>query len=165
MTELTIGQQTADGIYIGQYEAKSLGKIFNVFAAPQNLFEPEIYQGLGRYGTYDAMVSRISKLKNWHGFDGTDYATAEVIHQALKEDSYKGGWVIPTCEMLKENLKHIKQALMKVDAHNDIYWSSTEHAQFKNNVYAQRQWDGYDAYHPKSTPAHCRPVRLVPVAP
>ena len=156
MEKLAIGQKTADGIYIGQYESKSLGKIFNVFAAPANI---------GKYGqAYNLTRERLARLKNWHGFDGTDYANAEQFQEALKNGSYKGGWIIPTMEMLRENLSHIKDALMKVDLHNDWYWSSTEDSVFKGHVYAQRLWDGYDSYNHTASSSHCRPVRLVPVA-
>jgi hypothetical protein len=84
------------GIYFGRWEPQdrekqSLGKIFNVYAAPQDL--PETMK-------YVDTVKHIADLKNWNGFDGTNYATDKEIYAALKDGSYTGGWIIPPRELL-----------------------------------------------------------------
>jgi len=147
-----IGQQTAEGIYIGQYN--SLGKVFNMYAAPQNMGYPI---------AYSITREKLAKLKNWHGFEGTNYASAKEIEQALTDGSYKGGWIIPTDKMLNENVALIKKALMKADQHNTWYWSSTPHDMFKGNIYAKRFEDGYAVFEASYGAMNCRPVRLVPV--
>ena len=103
---LVLGQKMADqSVYIGQYAPKdrdgnSLGKIFNVFAAPGDL---------GGTDTYVDTVKHIARLKAWNGFyegdaknghDGTNYANDTEIYQALKDGSYNGGWIIPTRDLL-----------------------------------------------------------------
>jgi hypothetical protein len=49
---------------------------------------------------YVDTVKHIAGLKNWHGHDGTNYATDKEIYAALKDGSYKGGWIIPPRELL-----------------------------------------------------------------
>lgn len=92
------GQLMPDGtIYLGKYapkdrDGKSLGKIFNVFAAP------EVLAGGAR--TYADTVKAVSELKDWHNYDGENYPTDKELYQALKNDRYDGGWIIPPCELL-----------------------------------------------------------------
>src|SRR5947208_2846954 len=73
---------TGEGIFLGQYQ--SLGRIFNVFAAPEDL--PAMMK-------YVDAVKYIAELKGWNGFDGTNYATDKEFRQALKDGSYTGGWI------------------------------------------------------------------------
>ena len=75
------------GIFLGRYapkdrEGNSLGKIFNVFAAPEDLTDAAGNKGIFKY--VDA-VKRIASLKNWHGHDGTNYATDKELYKALRE--------------------------------------------------------------------------------
>jgi hypothetical protein len=91
------GQTMPDGtIFLGKYTLKdggddSLSQTFNVFAAPEDL--PETMR-------YIDAVEHISKLKGWHGHDGTHYANDTEINKALKDGSYDGGWVIPPRKLL-----------------------------------------------------------------
>jgi len=173
-----IGQQTADGIFIGRYvpkdrEGNSLGKIFNVFAAPQDL---------GGTVKYADAVKNIAQLKNWHGFDGTDYATDTDLYKALKEGSYNGGWIIPTRDLLTGkdvdgrarqtgNLLAARDIGALKDTFNtsparsatyfDWYWSCTE---IRNtpNVIVLHLTNGYESWDGKNgSRASLRPVRLV----
>lgn len=85
------------GIYLGIYALKdkdgvSLGKIFNVYAAPENLPGQDL--------NYEDTVNYIANLRLRHGHDGTKYKSDEEIHAALKDGSYKGGWIIPPREIL-----------------------------------------------------------------
>ena len=176
----------SQGIYLGQYKPKdrkgnSLSKVFNVFAAPQDL--PETMK-------YVDAVKHIAKLKNWNGFDGTNYPTDKEIYAALKDGSYKGGWIIPTRELLAgtepdgesgirkgkviqpDNLfehqnKGVFKGTFKTAAANGFdfpnwYWSSTEDHEFQSYVWAVRFSDGYVMLDSKDYGrSSCRPVRLV----
>jgi len=179
-----IGQQTPDGIFIGQYEpkdseGKSLGKIFNAFAAPEDL------DGVL---TYIDTKDHIASLKNWYGFDGADYATAKDFVEALKDNTYTGGWVICpfdllagedfySCEktksgsllaaknkgVLKGSFKKASDKIFKAkDAEPAYYWSSTEERFNTSMMLSARLSDGDAAWGIKDfTRMSCRPVRLV----
>jgi hypothetical protein len=181
-----------EGIFVGRYSPKgrdgeSLGKTFNVFAAPQNL--PETM-------TYDDTVKYIAQLKSWNGFDGTNYATDREIYAALKDGSYNGGWIIPPRELLvgtepdgagegvrpgaiiqPDNLfdyrdKGALKETFKAEASGDYrypiwHWSSTEHRFHPTGVWAAGFSDGWESWNGKNgkngnKPLSCRPVRLVP---
>jgi len=176
------------GVYLGQYspkdrDGKSLGKIFNVYAAPEDL--PSTMQ-------YVDAVKHIAKLKGWHGFDGTNYATDKEIYKALKDGSYKGGWIIPTRELLvgtepdgetgvrkgtiiqPDNLfDHqnkgafkgtFKTAAASGSVYPDWYWSSTENCDLPSFVWFVRFSDGGVVWHLKDRfRLSCRPVRVVEV--
>lgn len=140
------------GVFIGTWtpkdsEGKSLSQTFNVFAAPQDLQDTP---GSKESCSYIDAVKHIAGLKNWNGFDGANYATDKELIQALKDGSYKGGWVIPPLELLsgmnaaclqvqpdnlyahkdKGALKNsfVKEAIAGVhgSGYADRYWSSTE---------------------------------------
>ena len=97
------GQKMPDGtIYLGRYSPKdrdgnSLSKTFNVFAAPEDLTDTSGKKDTFKY--VDA-VKRVKDLKGFHGHDGESYATDKELNQALKNGTYKGGWIIPTRELL-----------------------------------------------------------------
>jgi hypothetical protein len=184
------GAVAGEGIYIGQWQPKdrdgvSLGKTFNVFAAPKDL--PDTM-------TYDDTVKAIAELKNWNGFDGTNYANDKEIYAALKEGSYGGGWIIPTRELLvgtepdgasgvregkiiqPDNLfdhrnKGVLKDTFKAGASSDFifpywYWSSTEYRDDPSCVWDVRFSFGYEGWHHKDGFClNCRPVRLVEVRP
>ena len=179
--ELIPGQ----GIFLGQYQPKdrtgnSLGKIFNVFAAPQDL--PDTMK-------YADLVKHIARLEAWHGFDGANYATDKEIYAALKDGSYNGGWIIPPRELLTGTeadsarglrvgkvvqpdnlLRHKNKGAFKNTFKISTgsfgspvwYWSSTEVANSPSKVWCagfsngQQDWTAKD-----NLLMHCRPVRLV----
>lgn len=172
--------------YIGQYAPRdrngvSLGKIFNVYAAPEDL--PETMK-------YVDAVKHIAGLKKWHGYDGTNYPTDKEIYAALKDGSYKGGWIIPTRELLvgtepdgKDGVREgkviqpdnlfdhqnkgafkgtFKTAAASFSDFPDCYWSSTEGRDNPSHVWDVRFSDGKEAWHYKDCNRFsCRPVRLV----
>lgn len=126
---LKIGARMADGtIYLGQYKPKdrdgeSLSKTFNVFAAPEDL--PEVMK-------YVDTVKHIAKLKNWHGYDGTNYATDKELYAAIKRGKYSGGWVIPTRDILHgKDVDGKKTMLDNIQAHKDTGAFSGTYNKFK----------------------------------
>ena len=173
-------------LYVGKYapldrNGVSLGKVFNVYAAPEDL--------PGTMSYVDA-VKHIAGLKNWHGHDGTNYPTDRQIYAALKDGSYKGGWIIPTRELLvgtepdgqsgvrkgkviqPDNLfDHqnkgafkgtFKRAASSGSGFPDWCWSSTENRDSPSVVWGVRFSGGYEGwFHKDGLRLSCRPVRLV----
>src|ERR1035437_5103371 len=164
---LILGQ----GVLVGQYapkdrEGNSLGKIFNVFAAPQDLTGAS-----GKKETYKYVdaVKRIAALKNWNGFDGTNYATDKEIYKALKDGSYNGGWILPTRDLLvgtdvdgkqnqpdniyahkdKGSLQGTFNTTNKASGSDypDWYWSSSEDRNYPSYVLNVRFSDGNEYWH------------------
>lgn len=182
------------GIFFGTWEPKdrdgnSLGKIFNVFAAPQDLTDDsgnkEIYK-------YVDVVKCMATLKNWHGHDGTHYENDKELHKALKDGSYNGGWIIPTRELLagteadgpvgirrgkivqadnlldhqnKCALKGTFNAAASRDGYygsHSVYWSCTEYRDNPSHyVWSADFMDGEEDWNRKNNFWRgCRPVRL-----
>lgn len=181
-----VGTLSDDGIFMGQYthkgKGKSLGKVFNVYAAPQDLTDECGNKAVLKY--VDA-VKRMAELRDWHGFDGTDYANDEAFYDALNKGSYKGGWIIPMTLFMSDSYfagylyKHRNTGAFKgtftmrwtkEDADNGRfpynYWSSTElygdrsYVGIVNFWYVEQIWAPKDYHH-----YSCRPVRLVEVSP
>lgn len=173
---------SGQGVYLGKYrplnrKGVSLGKTFNVFAAPEDLPKTMSYVDTVKY---------IAELEKWHGFDGTNYPTDKEIYAALKKGSYNGGWIIPTCDILHgKDVDGKDTTLDNILAHKDKgslkgtfkmtrssgsecpdwYWSSTEYRNHPADVWGVRLLsDGYDDRYLKDMLRFsCRPVRLVEV--
>lgn len=171
------GRKTAEGIYIGQYaprdrEGNDLYKIFNVFAAPQDLG--------GRKNYFDT-IEHIARLKNWHGFDGASYATDKELYKAIKDGSYAGGWIIPTSDIMigkdvdfqettPDNLYAYRRSFgaaadpERAFKAREWYWSCTEFRASPFHMKSIVLSGGDESWSNKHTSRlNCRPVRLVPV--
>ena len=180
-----VGQKIeGHGVFIGTWEPKdndgrSLGKIFNMFAAPEDLTDsfgkPQTFK-------YTEALERIASLKNWHGYDGTSYKRDTELLEALKEGTYTGGWFIPPRELMigKDAQENMVQP-DNLQAHHDKgalrgtftlatstrsgcaiwYWTSTARADkrvcFSNIHFANghEDWNHKDSFE-----LSCRPVRL-----
>lgn len=173
------GQKMPDGtVYLGRYTPKdrdgnSLSKTFNVFAAPNDL--PKTM-------AYVEAIEYVAGLKNWNGYDGTNYPTDEEIYAALKDGSYNGGWIIPPHEILcgkdtdggtttPDNLYACRNGGAFKGTFRDVasgnnsiwYWSSTENRVEPSHLWNVRFSDGKREWnHNKELRLSCRPVRLVP---
>ncbi len=179
---------SGQGVYLGKYrplnrKGVSLGKTFNVFAAPEDLPKTMSYVDTVKY---------IAELEKWHGFDGTNYPTDKEIYAALKNGSYNGGWIIPTRELLggtepdgkagsrneriiqPDNLfDHrnqgafngtFKTAFCSGSDYPRWYWSSTEGRDNPSRVWNFMFSEGVeDCNHKNDLYLSCRPVRLVEV--
>jgi hypothetical protein len=192
----TPGREIAgEGIFLGQYRPKdragnSLGKVFNVFAAKEDLTDAS---GKKETFKYVDAVKRVATLKGFHGHDGKSYATDKELYKALKDGSYDGGWVIPTRELLigteaggptgirkgtviqPDNLydHRTKGALKDTFCTKAAsgsgcpqwYWSCTERRDDPDRAWGADFSDGNgDWGHKDSSRLSCRLVRLVPVA-
>ena len=181
---------SGQGVYIGKYQPKdregnSLGKIFNAFASPEDLTNKS-----GKKATfiYVDAVKRIAELKDWNGFDGTNYATDKELYKALKDGSYTGGWIIPPRELLSGTDVDGEKDVQKDNlyAHKDKgsfkgtfttaaarggsvffqwYWSCTKDRGHPSGVWNADFSDGFEDWHHKDIRLSCRPVLLVEVKP
>ncbi len=131
------------GIFIGTWqpkdrEDKSLGKTFNVFAAPQDLTNNS---GERLRLTFSDAVRCVSDLRDWNGHNGGDFENDTAVYAALKDGSYKGEWFIPTLDLLigqdleREKIQtdsiyeHRNKGSLKGTLSQDSgcwYWSCTE---------------------------------------
>ncbi len=176
--EYAIGEASEKGIYLGTWApvnryGKNLGKIFNVFAAPEDLTDDA-----GRTAPLHATaaIERVASLKNWHGYDGANFLTDGELYNALEDGHYDGAWFIPPRELVDG--KNIEDKSVQDDcllAHQDKgdfkgtfartwYWSCTEandadtfRVALTSFVDGTSKW-----YHAKSFYMNSRPVRLEP---
>lgn len=176
-----------EGVYLGIWAPKdrggvSLGKVFNVFAAPEDL--------INRYGnktlyTYVNTFERIGELKNWFGYPGEAYGSDVALYTALKNGSYAGGWVIPPLELIlgtdteghevqadcfskHKSMGSFKDTFGKVSVENkgyhEWYWSCTRspaHPAFAWGGALGEDGHSMDEFLINNGIASCRPVRLV----
>jgi hypothetical protein len=183
-----IGELVAGkGVYVGVWEprdgkGKSLGKVFNIYAAPANLRDES---GAKSVFGYNEALSRIAGLKNWHGANGAVYANEDAFYQALKDGSYKGEWVLPPYVIAtgltgagNENklvqadnlfshqhigaLKDTFNAAIATDgSHPQWYWTFTDHP--KTSMQAWAAWFpvGFgNTLRKAESRLSCRPVRF-----
>jgi hypothetical protein len=103
LKQAQIGQTIAGkGVYLGGWKPRdrdgnSLGKAFNVFAAPEDLTDES---GKKLVATFKKAAERITALRNWHGHDGGDFANDTALYQGLADGSAIGKWFIPTRDLL-----------------------------------------------------------------
>lgn len=135
MAEIKPGDYVeGEGIFLGQCSGEflkriltekadphTLEKVFNIFAAPE-----DIPGSLVRH--YQDTLSSLGQLKHWHGHDGEVYATDKELHTAIKDSSYKGGWVIPSSTLIyKGFFPHSGEGALAGQFKKSCwYWSSTE---------------------------------------
>jgi hypothetical protein len=177
-----IGQIIAgEGIYLGQWQPKdrsgnSLGKTYDVFAAPEDLKDPD---GSNLLLTYKAAVREVASRRNWHGHNGRLFENDTALHRALKDDTYNGEWFIPTRDLLigtdvdgrkvqADNLyRHKDTGALKdtftTSGSGDAswFWSSTELRDYPSGVWSVRFTDGNDLWSFKDNyRSSCRPCRV-----
>lgn len=182
-----IGALTSDGIYVGLWEPSGadgsrLGKIFEIYAAPQDLDD-----GGGRTTmNYDAALRRLSSLKSWNGFDGGNYRNDKNLREALRGGTYHGEWVIPPREIANgadrdgnavqpDNLMAHRDAGALRGSFNaaahcrpsypSLYWSSTESPPYAGSFWLVGLATGDYGWNPPDTSngMSCRLVRFVEV--
>lgn len=170
-----------EGVYLGRYapcdrSSNSLGRIFNVYAAPEDLSAQTM--------TYEETLKAIGDLKAWHGHDGEAFADDEELYQAIKAERYKGGWIVPTRGILRghdndgdlttpDNLfvhrnKGALRNTFKADTadgrdYPSWYWSCVvlrKDPSLARDVCMVSGDNGLS--HVASSRLSCRPVRLVP---
>jgi len=186
---LNIGELVPDkGIFAGVWEPKdrqgnSLGKRYNVFAAPEDLTDSSGKKVLLKFK--DA-AREVANLKNWHGHNGAGVANDTALYEALRDGSYNGGWFIPTRDLLgskdggkdvDDNVVHdetlykhrntgaFANTFQMVDkSSSDIgeyYWSCSEHRDDSVYVWYARFTDGGGGWlHKGSHRLSCRPCRV-----
>jgi hypothetical protein len=176
------GQMIAgEGIYLGQWQPKdrsgnSLGKTYDVFAAPEDLKDPD---GSNLLLTYKAAVREVASRRNWHGHDGARFENDAALYSALQDGSYKGEWFIPTRDLLvgpdvdgrkvqADNLYRHKDTgafngTFTASGSGDAswYWSSTEPRDYPSVVWTVSFTYGFDHWYYKGNyRSSCRPCRV-----
>jgi hypothetical protein len=155
------------GIFLGSWSPQdrdgvSLGKTFNLFAAPYDLGLDENGRGTKQILTYNDAVKAVSEIRSLMGHDGASYENDKELYAALKDGSYKGEWFIPTRKMIAgtdidrkqvqaDNLLGHKDkgafrntfTLASGSDYPNWYWSCSEHRENPSLVYVVRLSDGH----------------------
>lgn len=163
-----IGQMIpGKGIFAGIWTPKdrdgqSLGKKFNVFAAPEDLTDAS---GRTTLMTFKDTAKHMTALRKWHEHDGGDFANDTALYNALVDGSAVGKWFIPTRDLLTDNLYANKDKIGGFQTSGSglvvWYWSCTEHHDHTSLVWATRFSDGVSGWDNKdSNRGTCRPVRV-----
>lgn len=165
------------GVYAGIWEpkdrnGKSLGKIFNVFAAPEDLWKEGWFSGKKTRMTFNDAAKRLAELRNWHGHDGGDFKNDRALYNAIRNGSYSGKWFIPTSDILGDlhwnKDKGAFKGTFKTTNGIDFscwYWSCTEHRGEPGYMWNMLFSDGSGVYnHKKKFHLSTRPVRLEALA-
>jgi hypothetical protein len=159
------------GVYVGTWTPKdrvgnSLGKTFNLFAAPYDLGLDENGNGIKLVTTYKKAVTAVGKITNLLGFAGFRGKNDTDLYNALRDGSYKGEWFIPTKDILcgkdvdgnavqndhlfgHRNTGALAGTFTTVKSGSDNapwYWSCTELASYSSLAWHQRFTDGGDGW-------------------
>jgi len=155
-----------------------LKKVFDLYAAPEDLTDGNERKLVT---TYKKAVKALKRKKNWHGYNGECFKNHQELEAALANEMYRGGWFIPTKEILhgknaqenkvqNDNLFDHRSKMPRGsefvttdngsgDAH--WYWSCTEYRDDLSRVHCvdftdgTSIWWGYKDIRERST----RPVR------
>ena len=178
-SKLEIGQMVkGKGIYFGVQEITTKGGLtqtFDLYAAPEDLTDA---QDEKLVTTYNKAVIALNEKKDWHGHHGECFENSEELEEALVNGTYKGGWFIPTKEILhgrntngdevqSDNLYNHREKMpsgsefITTNNESDLahwYWSSTEHPDDSSRVSSvdftdgDDDWDGKGGYELSTRP-------------
>ena len=129
------------GVFVGIWQpidenGKSLGKIFNVYAAPEDLTDDKDNKVLL---SFNDAAKRVGTLKGWNGYDGGNFENEEALIKSLRKGKYNGEWFIPTLDIVTGG--ESKQGLFQAQSKGDLdgtfekvkgstvskwYWTCTE---------------------------------------
>lgn len=145
--------------YIGKY--RKFSKIFNVFAAPENIPGER---------KYDDMVQFVDSLNNWHGYNGAGYLSEKEFYAAIENGDYTGGWILPPLDILRDNLYRNRDRgdlkghfNMNAQDKHPTYYSSTPDGRGYYMVLKFSDGTARDGFRDRAF--SCRPVRLVQATP
>jgi hypothetical protein len=168
-SKLEVGQMVeGKGVYVGVQEVTTKGglkKVFDLYASPEDLTDGNNKKLVA---TYNDSVKALKQKKGWHGYDGECFENHKELEAALADDTYEGGWFIPTREVVKENLYKNKDKGDLKGTFTDKsgsdgahwYWSCTERPFNSSYVYSVNFTDGYDGWDGKDDcKLSTRPVR------
>jgi hypothetical protein len=172
------------GVFLGIWsphdrDGVSLGKTFNLYAAPHDLGLDENGRGAKRLLTYAEALKHVSEIRSLMGHDGADYKNDTELYAALKNGSYKGEWFIPARDsIVGTDIDDIQIQTDTLFAHKDKgafentfalvsgsdsagwYWSCSERREDPSTVYDVRLSDGnVDWDHKDRISLSCRPLR------
>ncbi len=180
-SKLEIGQMVkGKGIYFGVQEITTKGGLtqtFDLYAALEDLTDA---QDEKLVTTYNKAVIALNEKEDWHGHHGECFENSEELEKALENGTYKGGWFIPTKEMVhgkdiqgnkvqannlydhREKMPSGSEFITTDNGSGDAhwYWSSTERPGLSSHVYNVDFTDGDDVWdHKGSYKLSTRPVR------
>lgn len=146
------------GIYVGIWEPKdrkgnSLGKVFNLFAAPEDVQDSH---GQNLLLTFDKAVKHVADLQGYYGYGGFNHDARgltpdEALYEAIRKGDYDGEWFIPPKDALNDNLCKNKDTFKPENAfvtksngsdYAHWLWSCTEDTYKSSSVWDQDFTDG-----------------------
>lgn len=106
-----LGQLIPDkGVYLGVWEPKidfvSLGKKFNLFAAPYDLGISPQGSGVRTDLSYYATMQEILNIKDYMGHPGRGFEDNLSLCRAIKRNDYNGEWFMPPIGVLYNSMAH-----------------------------------------------------------
>jgi hypothetical protein len=167
-----------EGIFLCTFEMKHAKRMFNVYAAPEDLTTREYHRA---YLSYKNTLARIAELKKWHGHDGGSYKIFREVFDAVENKTYKGEWFIPSMSFLSgqagglyynslyrhRNAGSFNGTFNTSAANPRQYWSSTmEDVQDTKFLYPQQvdfSSGKKSVQYDRRQGGFCRPIRLVEV--
>ncbi len=173
-----------EGVFLCRYhlkdaQGKDLGRIFNVYAAPEDLTDVE---GKKTLLTFNETVQQVAALRDWHGHHGGNYHEEEALKSVLKKGRYHGEWVIPPMDILggpmqlvegtlyaARHIGHFAKTFERSGKINfphvpENYWSCTACEFSPDDRSASNFFADYTAvYAMDEKKMRCRPVRFVEV--
>jgi|GEM_PF-2475762 len=156
LRDVSLGESVpGKGVYLGVWEPKdnsgrTLGKIFDIYAAPEDL-----RKGSGNLLlTFNNAVKHVASLRNFHSHDGGNFRNEKAILDAVRRNPASlEKWFIPTKELLdgktsggnkiqpanlydsREKGSFKNTFITKSGSGNArCYWSATEPAGFPSHV-------------------------------
>lgn len=91
------------GIYVGvwapvDFRGKSLGKVFDLYAAPEDLKSDD---GSNLLLPFNKAVKHVASLRNWNGHDGGKFKNEQAVIKAAQDDPEAlKHWFIPSLEII-----------------------------------------------------------------
>ena len=126
-----------EGLYLGTWEpmdkkGKSLNKIFDLYAAPQDITDE---RGEKLLLNFNETVVHVAGLNKWWSYDGVGLVNDEAIIQAVRKDPKElEKWFLPPWDVLENHLYQnrdkgdLKNTFDKRSVgHAPLYLSCTEH--------------------------------------
>jgi hypothetical protein len=125
------------GVYVGLWapayrDGTSLGKVFNLFAAPTDLLDD---QGEKALINHRRAIQHIGDLRDWHGHDGIGLPDEEAIYEQIRLGRYTNlkNWFMPPHDVLYSDLYRYKDegglkgtfAPVAAMSTSNWYWSSS----------------------------------------
>ncbi|MDD9900568.1 MAG: hypothetical protein OXT65_06280 [Alphaproteobacteria bacterium] len=167
LTERDIGAYVeGEGVYMGTWTPDCcLGRVFNVFAAPEDLKTPD-YKGLNL--EFSVAAIHVGKVKDFWGYDGSSYMNDKELCVDMNNGGYDGEWFIPPMALLESNENGSRilddfysSTAVKGTLTERWYWTSTDDGS-TNDAWNVNFFEKRALYDDKSQNLSIRLFRAVP---